>query len=198
MRSYIVVKALVLSLGAISVVARSLPEHRSEIKNRTDGGGYGLRNPPTELEAADAKIDTAVSNPTTSEHSDILMPSQLIPLTFLFHPHHGHNHATFIPGIDDLKHRLEGMGLVIISEGMLDEKVYTRTYSITANTTFSMPVTTLEKRDRNVEGGRCTTTCYETTNMDTPVAGDCAIVYRELYKQAIQFSVGPCTSRFPS
>jgi len=157
MRSYIVVKALALSLGAISVVARSLPEHRSEIKNRTDGGGRGLRNPPTELEAADAKIETTRSNPTTSEHSDILMPSQLTPLAFLFHPHHGHNHAMFIPGIDDLKHRLEGMGLVIISEGMLDEKVYTRTYSITANITFSMPVTTLEKRDHNVEGGRCTT-----------------------------------------
>jgi len=76
MRSYIVVKALALSLGAISVVARSLPEHHSEIKNRADGGGHGLSNPLTELEAAGEKIDTAVSNPTTSEHSDILMPSQ--------------------------------------------------------------------------------------------------------------------------
>ena len=76
MRSYIVVKALALSLGAVSVVARSLPEHWSEIKNRADGGGHGLSNPLTELEAADAKIDTAMSNLTTCEHSDILTPSR--------------------------------------------------------------------------------------------------------------------------
>jgi len=69
MRSYLVVKALALSIGAVSVVARSLPERRSEIKNRADGGGHGLSNPLTELvaAAADVKIDTAVSNPTTSE-----------------------------------------------------------------------------------------------------------------------------------
>jgi len=67
MRSYLLVKALALSLGAVSVVARSLPEHRSEIKNRANGGGHGLSNPLTEFEAADAKIDTAASNPTTSE-----------------------------------------------------------------------------------------------------------------------------------
>jgi len=74
MHSYIVVKALAISLGAVSVVARSLPERRSEIKNRVDGGGHGLSNPLTELEAVDAKIDTSVSNPTTCEHSDILTP----------------------------------------------------------------------------------------------------------------------------
>ena len=67
MRSYLVVKALALSIGAVSVVARSLPERRSEIKNRADGGGHGLSNPLTELVAADVKIDTAASNPTTSE-----------------------------------------------------------------------------------------------------------------------------------
>jgi len=143
MRSYLIVKALALSFGAVSVVARSLPEHRSEIKNRADGGGRGLSNPLTELEAADAKIDTAASNPTTSEQSDILTPSQQTMLAFLFHPHHRHNHATFIPDIDDLKHRLEGMSFVMISEGMLNEKVYTAKYSIPASTNFSMPGTTL-------------------------------------------------------
>jgi len=86
MRSYIVVKALAISLGAVSVVARSLPEHRSEIKNRADGGGHGSSNPLTELEAAGAKIDTAVSNPTTSEHLDILMRSQLTTLASSFTP----------------------------------------------------------------------------------------------------------------
>ena len=81
--------------------------------------------------------------PQPVSSSDILMPSQLTILAFLFHPHHDHNHATFIPDIDDLKHRLEGMGFVMISEGMLNEKVYTAEYSIPASTNFSMPGTTL-------------------------------------------------------
>ena len=197
MRSYIVVKALALSLGAFSVVARSLPEHRSEIKNRADGGGHGPSNPLTELEAAGAKIDTAVSNPATGEHFELLMPSQLTTLALLFHPHHGHNHAMFIPDIDDLEHRLEGMGLVMISEGMLNEKVYTAEYSMPASTNLSMPGTTLEKRDLNMEHAECQYYCRIRISYH-PITDHCTVVYNELQRLAYQFSTKPRTLRFPS
>jgi len=62
MRLYTIAKALVL--GAISVVARSLPEGRSEINSRI-AGGHDFSNLLKKLEAADAKVDTAVSKVTT-------------------------------------------------------------------------------------------------------------------------------------
>jgi len=103
----------------------------------------------------------------------------------------------FIPDIDDQKHRLEGMGLVMISEGMLNEKVYTAEYSIPASTNLSLPGTTLEKRDRNMEGATCNYYC-EHAYPYQPIVGHCVIVYRELYRLATQFSTKPRTSRFPS
>jgi hypothetical protein len=62
MRSYTIVKALVLSLGAIAVVARGLPEPRSEINARA-AGGDGFRNNATKRNGADG------------EHFDISKPS---------------------------------------------------------------------------------------------------------------------------
>jgi len=64
MRLYTIAKALVLSLGAISVIARSLPERRSEIDSRI-AGEHDFSNSLKKLEAADAKVDTAVSKVTT-------------------------------------------------------------------------------------------------------------------------------------
>jgi len=103
----------------------------------------------------------------------------------------------FIPDIDDLKHRLEGMGLVMISEGMLNEKVYTAEYSIPASTNLSMPGTALEKRDRNLEGTVCQSFCSR-GSLYQPSVDHCVIVYGELYRLAKQFSTNPRTSRFPS
>jgi len=64
MRLYTIANALILSLGAVSVVARCLPEGRSEANIRI-AGGHDFSNPLKKLEAADAKVDTAVSKVTT-------------------------------------------------------------------------------------------------------------------------------------
>ena len=103
---------------------------------------------------------------------------------------------SYIPDIGDLKDRFERMGLVMISEGMLGEEVYTRTYSITANTTFSIGGTTLEKREINVEGEKCTPHCLQMNPGPNP--DDCATLYSELNGQATQISVKPRMSRFSS
>ena len=73
MRSYTIIKVLALSFGVVSVVARSLPEQRSEIHARAPGG-YGFSNPITKLDNADAKVDAAVSKGTTCEHFHISTP----------------------------------------------------------------------------------------------------------------------------
>jgi len=64
MRLYTIVKTLALSLGALSVVARSLPEPRSDINIRASGR-YGFRNPLKELKNTGASVDKAVSEATT-------------------------------------------------------------------------------------------------------------------------------------
>ena len=62
MRSCTIVKALVLSLGAITVIARSLPAQRSEINARA-AGGDGFSNNATKRDGTDG------------EHFDISRPS---------------------------------------------------------------------------------------------------------------------------
>jgi len=64
MRPYTIVKTLALSLGAFSVVARSLPEARADLNIRASGR-YGFRNPLKELKNTDASVDKAVSEATT-------------------------------------------------------------------------------------------------------------------------------------
>ena len=85
----------------------------------------------------------------------------------------------------------------MISEGMLGEEVYTRTYSITANTTFSIGDTTLEKREINIEGGKCTTVfpkgAIRGANPD-----DCATLYSEVYGWDGQVRGWARMSRLPS
>jgi len=134
-----------------------------------------------------------------SRHFDaVCVP--LTTVTFSFRPHYGHNHATFIPGIDDLKHRLKEMGLVRISEGMLDEKVYTGTYSIPANNTFSLGNTILEKREINIEGEGCIARCgVDLVVVPAPNNDDCNRLFSlfiTYHKNT--FRIGPCMSPFPS
>ena len=57
MRSCTIVKALVLAIGAIAVVARSPRVQRQEINARA-GRGYGFSNSPTKNDGADAKDTT--------------------------------------------------------------------------------------------------------------------------------------------
>ena len=66
MRSYTMVKVLVLSLGAMEVVARSLPQQRSEINARA-AGEDGFSNNATKRDGADG------------EHLDISKPSYSYP-----------------------------------------------------------------------------------------------------------------------
>ena len=62
MRRYTIAKTLALFLGVLSVVARSLPERRSEIKMRSPGvHGYG--------------DPLAVLDTTTGQQFDISTPS---------------------------------------------------------------------------------------------------------------------------
>jgi len=82
MRSYTIVKALALSFGAVSVVARSLPEQRSEI-NAHAARGHESSNPRlSRLEGAGEEVDIAMSKVTTvpatlttGEKFDMSMPS---------------------------------------------------------------------------------------------------------------------------
>ena len=92
------------------------------------------------------------------------------------------------------------MGLVMISEGMLGEKVYTGTYSITANTTFAIDGTTLEKRE-NIEGATCTLHCLEMK--PSPNSLDCTYLSLLMVDELVAlsdgpFSLAPRMSRFPS
>ena len=94
------------------------------------------------------------------------------------------------------------MGLVMISEGMLGEGVYTRTYSITANTTSLNGGTTLEKREKSIEGATCTLDCLQTGLGPNP--DDCTNLYHGVYKKAIvngqviPYILPDRMSRFPS
>jgi hypothetical protein len=99
-----------------------------------------------------------------------------------------------IPDVDDLKRRLEGMGLVMVLEDVLDGKVYTGTYSMPANTTSSKRDTTLEKRIENISGTGCLTICPIVENVAYPNSGDCRVLYNTLYNMAMEFSVDSRTS----
>jgi len=85
----------------------------------------------------------------------------------------------------------------MISEGMLDEKVYTGTYSIPANNTFSMGSTILEKREKNIQDGDCITSCG-TDSAPVPNNDDCATLYGLFNFYTVEFRVEPCMSRFQS
>lgn len=85
------------------------------------------------------------------------------------------------------------MGLVKVSEGLLDGKVYTGTYSMPSNTSFSKRDPTLKKR-ANLEGASCMTMCTNVPQATRPQEGDCTELYNTLYSQAEQFSVDPGTS----
>ena len=85
MHTYTILRALVLSLGTASVIARSLPGRRSEVNARV-AGGHESSNTSKNPEAADANVDTVVSSATTSEHSDILTPSADCPCLSLSSP----------------------------------------------------------------------------------------------------------------
>ena len=61
MRPYTIIKTLALSLGTLSVVARSLPERRSEINIRAPGGdsfSNPLKNDDVNKAASDPTLAT--------------------------------------------------------------------------------------------------------------------------------------------
>jgi len=99
-----------------------------------------------------------------------------------------------IPDVDDLPQRLEGLGLVKVSEDMLDGHIYTGTYSIPVNLTLSKPDTVLEKRAENIEGARCLTMCAPAQGVIRPNPNDCRVLYNRLYTWAGQFTVEARTS----
>jgi len=99
-----------------------------------------------------------------------------------------------IPDVDDLTQRLEGMGLVKVSEDMLDGHIYTGTYSIPVKVTLSKRDTVLEKRVENIEGARCLTACGPQPGVPSPNPDDCAVLYNRLHSMALQFTVEASTS----
>jgi len=101
-----------------------------------------------------------------------------------------------MPDVDDLKQHLQG--LVKISEGVLNGKVNTSTYSIPADQTSPRRDTTLKKRDRSIEGAHCWTACANPPDLPHPDRGDCTELYKNLYSMAVQFSVEPRTSHHAS
>ena len=82
MNSCTIIKVLALSLGAFSVVARTLPEQRPGINARA-AGGYGISNTATKQDSADAKIELPRFNAATGEHFDISTPSHWLLLSLI-------------------------------------------------------------------------------------------------------------------
>src|SRR5882757_6566826 len=115
MRRYTIAKTLTLFLGVLSVVARSLPERRSEVNVRSPGG----------------------------KQFDISRPLSLTTLALLFCPHYCHNHTPLIPDVGNPKQRLEELGFVKVSEGVLDGNIHTAAYSMSNHTTVPKRDTTV-------------------------------------------------------
>jgi len=167
MRSYTIIKALALSLGAVSVTALGLPEQRRSEINARAAGGYGFDNPLQKLEHVTVNIDVSVS-----EDINLATTSDL----------------------DNLKERLANIGLIPISEGILGENVHTGTYSIPTDATFSKRDTTLEKRGQvSIEGAKCLTACGFDKGVTHPNPDDCTVVYNTLYSKATQFNLNART-----
>ena len=177
--------ALALFLGALSVVAHSLPERRSEINIRAPGG-HKFSDPLTKPEDVD---DKGVSDATTDATSWTFRH----PLTDYCSQHYPHNHTPLIQDVGDLKQLLKGLDLVVVSEDVLDGKIYTGTYSISTNTTSPKPDTNLKKRN-NIEGAPCRTICYSDETKNWPDSNDCVGLYQTIFSTSGQFTVAPSTS----
>src|SRR5258706_5755093 len=112
-------------------------------------------------------------------------------------PHYCRNRTPLIPD-GDPKQRLERLGLVMVSEAILDGNIHTATYSMSNNTGFPKRDTTLEKR-RDLQGASCLTVCGNATNekgeeKERPNPSDCEILYKNLYSMLGQFTLEPSTS----
>src|SRR5258706_10045864 len=84
MRRYTIAKTLTLFLDALSVVARRLPERRSEINVHTPGV-HRSSNPLTKLGFSDGNVDQGASEATTTGRQfDISTPSHSLLLSFSF------------------------------------------------------------------------------------------------------------------
>jgi len=162
MRSYTIVKALALCFGALSVVARSLPERRSELSANADRGfGSGNHGRSNVEDAGDtgAEVDTAMSK------------------------------ATGTTDIDHLKKHLQSF--VKVSEAVVNGKVHKSTYSIPADPTFLKRDTTFPKRDTNLVRARCYTSCANPPGVSQPTTDDCTELYNNIYSMDGEFSVDP-------
>ncbi|SRR5258706_3160471 len=186
MRRYTIAKTLALFLGALSVVARSLPERQSGINVRSPGARR-FSDPLTKLDFADGNVDQGVSGVTTTGRAvRHFVTLSLTTLAHLFSPHYFHNCTPLIPD-GDPKERLERLGLVMVSEGVLDGNIYTAIYSMSNNTAFP-------KRDTNdLQGARCNTYCAVGNSART-IPSDCENLYNYLYSTWGQFTVEPSTS----
>jgi len=108
-------------------------------------------------------------------------------------PHYCRNRTPLIPD-GDPKQRLERLGLVMVSEGVLDGNIHTATYSMSNNTAVPKRDTTLEKR-RALQGASCSTVCSNIDGQNArPNPSDCEILYKNLYSTFGQFTLQPCTS----
>ena len=161
MRQYTIAKTLALFLGVLSVIARSLPERRSEINVRTPGG----------------------------THFDISTPSHLQLLSFSF--------ALIIVTITHRQYQMSAIPNSAsrnwamswyVSEGVLDGKIHTATYSMSQNTTFPKRDTTPEK-PRDFRGHQCLTTCGQFKG--PPLLDDCKRLFKTLQSKKKTFTVGP-------
>jgi len=86
------------------------------------------------------------------------------------------------------------MGFVKVSEGILNGKVHTGTYSMPTNTTLSKRNTTFSKRGgKNYEGAFCASSCAPKKSIPAVNPDHCKEVYNELYSRAVQFSVNSRT-----
>jgi len=118
-------------------------------------------------------------------------------LPFSFYPNRRHNHATLIPDVDDLPQPLKGIGLVKISEEMLDGGVYISTYSIPVNVTLSKRDTGLEKRTTNLSGARCVTRCGSSPVLHPPNLDSCRGLASTISNEFGKLTIFARTSPFP-
>ena len=108
-------------------------------------------------------------------------------------PHYYHNHTPLIPDVGYSKQRLEELGLVMVSEGVLNGDIHTATYSMSQNTTFPKRDTTPEK-PRDLQGHQCSITCRDNKGEKPPGVDDCKSLYNNTQSTVLTFTVEPGTS----
>ena len=95
-----------------------------------------------------------------------------------------------MPDVGNPNQRLEELGLVKVSEGVLNGNIHTSSHSMSNKTTFPKRDTTLV----DVQGNLCSTFCHDEANRVKPDSTSCEALYEDIKSEQGTFTVEPSTS----